>query len=88
MEKNKIENEIGNLIDIVVDEDEYGEHGTVNVNINGDDVEIHPRYRSEPEDAIWHRDLSDIFLSGIRAGIRASIVYFNNMEIERDGKDI
>ena len=38
--------------------------------VNGEEIGS-VRDRCEPEDAIWHRDLEDIFWTGVNAGLKA-----------------
>lgn len=46
------------------------------VNVSVDNVTVSPSVSCEPEDAIWYRDLSDIFDAGVKIGIASSIKYF------------
>jgi hypothetical protein len=37
-----------------------------------------PRVYSEPEDAVWRRELSEVYYQGVEAGIRATYLYMNS----------
>lgn len=68
--------EIRNLIDYDDSEIDDESYGGMNINVGGWSTSV--MSHCEPEDAIWGRDLQDIFYAGVEAGIRAALQHFGN----------
>ncbi len=58
------------------EQSEENDDGVCDVVVTIGDYKIEPRTYCEAEDAIWCRDLSDIFEKGVKAGILAAIEYY------------